>query len=235
MIPNSPPPTLNNPEDYSNDFNDFLRMCLQKDPTKRPDAETLLSTNPFIVNAPPKRVIASLVDQCMPMIDEYRLNESKEAENDSSGDGSNGTADTDISTIEQKNYVKASGTMVAAHGDGGDFGGTMVVADSNNKPELPSFMHHFRNKSAASDDKKNDFSATMKPKNKSELQHFYRTGRQLDVSPESSLVELQQALIILNKAYDEESNALEAFYEQRRKELNALIAAKKKQEPPKVV
>jgi len=34
-------------------------------------------------------------------------------------------------------------------------------------------------------------------------------------------------MILLNKAYDEESSALDRFYDARRKELNDLIKAKK--------
>jgi len=35
MIPNNPPPKLPNLERYSDEFNDFIRVCLQKDPNKR--------------------------------------------------------------------------------------------------------------------------------------------------------------------------------------------------------
>lgn len=41
-------------------------------------------------------------------------------------------------------------------------------------------------------------------------------------------MELNSMLIMLNKAYDEESNALDRYYEARRKELTDLIAKKKK-------
>lgn len=41
------------------------------------------------------------------------------------------------------------------------------------------------------------------------------------------MVSLNQALITLNKAYDEESSALDRFYDKRRQELKALIKKKK--------
>jgi len=42
VILNSPPPTL--PEgQFSPEFEEFVGACLQKDPTKRPDAMTLLT------------------------------------------------------------------------------------------------------------------------------------------------------------------------------------------------
>jgi len=38
LIPSKPPPTLEHPEHWSSEFRDFLRACLMKDPTQRPDA-----------------------------------------------------------------------------------------------------------------------------------------------------------------------------------------------------
>jgi len=43
MIPNQPPPTLPEPEKYSSDFVDFVRVCLTKDHKQRPDANFLLT------------------------------------------------------------------------------------------------------------------------------------------------------------------------------------------------
>ena len=42
MIPNKDPPTLPDPENWSNDFNDFLASCLVKEPEKRLSAAELL-------------------------------------------------------------------------------------------------------------------------------------------------------------------------------------------------
>jgi len=84
MIPNNPPPKLPNPERYSEEFNDFIRACLQKDPNKRPDAASLLKKHPFIVNAGPTGIIQKLVEECMPLIDEYREMEAREAEENAS-------------------------------------------------------------------------------------------------------------------------------------------------------
>ena len=40
-----PPPTLTEPEEWSNTFNDFVRTCLQKEPDERPSAKELLKVN----------------------------------------------------------------------------------------------------------------------------------------------------------------------------------------------
>lgn len=41
-LPNDPPPTLKSPQNFSENFNDFISQCLQKIPEKRPSAQTLL-------------------------------------------------------------------------------------------------------------------------------------------------------------------------------------------------
>jgi serine/threonine protein kinase len=41
-IMESPPPTLTEPKEWSNDFNDFLEQCLRKEPSERPAALDLL-------------------------------------------------------------------------------------------------------------------------------------------------------------------------------------------------
>lgn len=254
MIPNSPAPTLPDPSQWSADFNDFLRCCLKKNPSERPSASELLKTHTFIVKAPKKSVIAALVDECMPAIDEYRENEAKDIdEAQSTSSGTNASESSTINNLAANNsgtmlsaqgagahtmVYSQDGTMVSNGGGGGrqptgddddEYGGTMVVTDTSakkavNAPHTPSYMSHFRE-----EEKRNQF-ATMKSKNdpnSSDFIHFFKTGKKLDVSIESSLVDLQNTLIVLNKAYDEESNALERFYDQRKQELLALIKQKK--------
>jgi len=106
MIPTSEPPTLPNPEKWSKEFNDFLKVCLVKEPDKRPSAATLLKTHPFITKSKGKEVIASLVAACMKEIDEYREQEAKEAEEkDGAEDGSATFGTGDISTLDTSTMV----------------------------------------------------------------------------------------------------------------------------------
>lgn len=235
MIPNSPPPTLPDPHNWSSEFNDFLRVCLQKNPDSRPNASDLLRTHAFIRNAPSKRIIQQLVDECMPAIDDFRENETKEAEVNSN----NSLAGTMV------NVAQAQGTMVNTGGAGvsgldtmvysssGNFqdeaSGTMVVSNNSNAgtSETPAFMKYLR----GDEDKQSNAvnMATMKAakQDQSGFTHFFRTGKKLEISQDATLVELQQCLITLNKAYDEESNALDRYYDKRRQELQKLIASRK--------
>jgi serine/threonine protein kinase len=41
LIPSREPPTLKDPSNWSDEFNDFISQCLQKDPTKRPTPKEL--------------------------------------------------------------------------------------------------------------------------------------------------------------------------------------------------
>lgn len=63
LIPSRPPPTLSKPDNYSEDFRDFIAKCLTKKPDDRPSASELLK-HPFITKA---RTATELV----PLIDEY--------------------------------------------------------------------------------------------------------------------------------------------------------------------
>ncbi|KAL3863848.1 hypothetical protein ACJMK2_005576 [Sinanodonta woodiana] len=59
-IQKSDPPTLDEPKKWSSDFKDFLSVCLIKDPSNRPPAETLL-VHPFIKDATDKGPVLDLI------------------------------------------------------------------------------------------------------------------------------------------------------------------------------
>lgn len=61
-IPNSPPPTLAFPKDFSDEFNDFISKCLVKNPDKRNNAKELLD-HPWIKKINRTAAIVSLLDK----------------------------------------------------------------------------------------------------------------------------------------------------------------------------
>lgn len=71
VIPSSPPPTLPEDGNFSPEFKDFLRLCLQKSSDARPTAEQLLK-HPFLANSQEEKVVLELVNQCRGMIEAYR-------------------------------------------------------------------------------------------------------------------------------------------------------------------
>jgi serine/threonine protein kinase len=109
MIPNNDPPTLPNPERWSPEFHDFVRVCLQKDPNKRPEAGALLKNHPFIQRAGDAKIIERLVQQCLPAIEEYREMEAREAEERASMNG--GTGNYSEMSASSLHEVRKGGTM----------------------------------------------------------------------------------------------------------------------------
>jgi hypothetical protein len=72
MIPSKPSPKLPNPAAFSDEFNDFIAKCLQKDPTKRPTAEQLLEHD-FLKDAPHAlSLVQEIAEQCMVKLNQYR-------------------------------------------------------------------------------------------------------------------------------------------------------------------
>jgi len=134
MIPNSDPPTLPDPSKWSVDFNDFLKVCLVKNPDKRPSATQLLKSHPFITKAKSKAIIAQLVDECMQEIDEYRAQEAQEsAQNAATGTA----AGADTGTLQHHvsstlSSPSSSGTMLSNNG-------TMVHNPAGSDLPSPSF------------------------------------------------------------------------------------------------
>ncbi|EGC39404.1 hypothetical protein DICPUDRAFT_147802 [Dictyostelium purpureum] len=65
MIPNKPPPALTKAHHYSKELNDFLSLCCQKDPEKRPSALDLL-THPFLAQTSTSHeVLKPIMDECL--------------------------------------------------------------------------------------------------------------------------------------------------------------------------
>jgi len=208
LIPTSDPPTLP-PGNWSHDFNDFLKVCLVKNPANRPTAADLLEHHPFIKKAKTRGTIAALVDNCMQEIDEYREQEAKEAEEK---EGTQ-TYESDISTLDAGSAgVGNNGTMVS---------GTLISKDHDNAtmkkkagmPEIkgqpPGYMKQF-----GVEQKKENF------------MQYYKSGKKLEVGADSTLLDLRASLIALGKAYDDEMSTLESFYGERRKQLQSMITEK---------
>jgi serine/threonine protein kinase len=77
VIPTQPSPTLPQPHLWSDDFKDFVRVCLLKDPEERPAASSLLRHHPFITKAADQMLIARLVGESLQEIEEYRALETR--------------------------------------------------------------------------------------------------------------------------------------------------------------
>ncbi|XP_056679257.1 serine/threonine-protein kinase 3 isoform X3 [Monodelphis domestica] len=64
MIPTNPPPTFRKPEFWTDEFNDFVKKCLVKNPEQRATATQLLQ-HPFIKNAKAVSILRDLITDAM--------------------------------------------------------------------------------------------------------------------------------------------------------------------------
>eukprot|EP01132_Coremiostelium_polycephalum_P001253 gene1253-1580_t len=79
MIPREESPTLSNKENWSSKFQDFISMCLTKDPAKRPSAKELLN-HEFVQTDKPMSILADVVEKCKNIMNSY-IDEEEEEEN----------------------------------------------------------------------------------------------------------------------------------------------------------
>jgi serine/threonine protein kinase len=72
LIPVREPPTLKDQAKWSDQFNDFISICLQKDARKRPSSIELLQ-HPFIQKGLQKDyILKDLVNECIPLLSSAR-------------------------------------------------------------------------------------------------------------------------------------------------------------------
>uniref|UniRef100_A0A7I4Z2E8 Serine/threonine-protein kinase cst-1 n=1 Tax=Haemonchus contortus TaxID=6289 RepID=A0A7I4Z2E8_HAECO len=60
MIPTKPPPTFKKPDEWSDEFNDFIKQCLVKKPDDRKTASQLVEHR-FIANAPGAEILQAII------------------------------------------------------------------------------------------------------------------------------------------------------------------------------
>lgn len=113
LIPKNPPPRLQDEEEWSDAFVSFLKSSLTKDFKSRPSASELL-LHPFIKSAPDQKVVAQLVQRCMPQIETVRKLRAERGESDS-----------DESSVSSSDRDRTTGTLFD----------TMVQTVSTNETE----------------------------------------------------------------------------------------------------
>eukprot|EP01133_Synstelium_polycarpum_P004061 gene4061-4723_t len=129
IIPFRQSPTLEKPSEWSAEFNDFISLCLNKDAEKRPSAKDLLN-HPFIQRGKAEntaKVISELVEECIPMMQEYR--DRKAQEDEEENEGSTGTR------VEAGDFLKVNTTTNRA---------TIVSSDGStlSSSNGGTFIHH---------------------------------------------------------------------------------------------
>lgn len=157
LIPTRPPPTLSDPDEWSEDFNDFLSCCLVKDPEERWSADELLQ-HPFIKGARGPGYLQPLVDEVLELfangnraeaLQFNTVNNTSEKEEDSyisSGDESFNASDT-------LRRIPDSDEDEEDEEDEDDFSGTMRRdTNATKKHNTPAFIKHMQNKKEKRED-----------------------------------------------------------------------------------
>jgi len=159
LIPTRDPPTLTEPSEWSDNFNDFLARCLVKNPDERWNADELLK-HPFIKNARGPGFLQPLVDETLQAIEDaggrdiamgYDSTTSMNNQDGGSNYKSSGSDDSeDGPPYGTTRFV--SGAESEEDEDGDEYG-TMVRKPKNSKDyNTPAFMKHMRKKADSSDD-----------------------------------------------------------------------------------
>uniref|UniRef100_A0A671PIU1 non-specific serine/threonine protein kinase n=1 Tax=Sinocyclocheilus anshuiensis TaxID=1608454 RepID=A0A671PIU1_9TELE len=113
MIPTNPPPTFRKPELWSDEFTDFVKKCLVKNPEQRATATQLLQ-HPFITNAKPVTILRDLITEAMDMKVKRQQEQQRELEEDD--ENSDEEVEVDSHTMvksgsESAGTMRATGTM----------------------------------------------------------------------------------------------------------------------------
>uniref|UniRef100_A0A6Q2ZJP3 Serine/threonine-protein kinase 3 n=1 Tax=Esox lucius TaxID=8010 RepID=A0A6Q2ZJP3_ESOLU len=131
MIPTNPPPTFRKPELWTDDFTDFVKKCLVKNPEQRATATQLLQ-HPFITAAKPVSILRDLITEAMEMKAKRQQEQQRELEEED--DNSDEEVEVDSHTMV-KSGSEGPGTMRATStmSDGAqtmiEHGSTMLESD----------------------------------------------------------------------------------------------------------
>uniref|UniRef100_A0A8C2WJB7 non-specific serine/threonine protein kinase n=1 Tax=Cyclopterus lumpus TaxID=8103 RepID=A0A8C2WJB7_CYCLU len=130
MIPTNPPPTFRKPELWSDDFTDFVKKCLVKNPEQRATATQLLQ-HPFVSQAKPVTILRDLITEAMEMKAKRQQEQQRELEEE---DDNSEETEVDSHTMV-KSGSEGAGTMRATStmSDGAqtmiEHGSTMLESD----------------------------------------------------------------------------------------------------------
>ncbi|XP_061674629.1 serine/threonine-protein kinase 3 [Syngnathoides biaculeatus] len=131
MIPTNPPPTFRKPELWSDDFTDFVKKCLVKNPEQRATATQLLQ-HPFISQAKPVSILRDLITEAMEMKAKRQQEQQRELEEED--DNSEDETEVDSHTMvksgsEGAGTMRATGTMSDGAQTMIEHGNTMLESD----------------------------------------------------------------------------------------------------------
>ncbi|XP_065438244.1 serine/threonine-protein kinase 3 isoform X6 [Chrysemys picta bellii] len=259
MIPTNPPPTFRKPELWSDEFTDFVKKCLVKNPEQRATATQLLQ-HTFIKNAKPVSILRDLITEAMEIKakrHEEQQRELEEEEENSEEDEldshtmvktnseSAGTmratstmSESAQTMIEHNSTMLESdlGTMVINSDDDDDDeeeDGTMKRNATSPQVQRPSFMDYFDKQDSKNKSHENCNQNMPEPYHISKYPDNWKVPQDgdFDFLKNLSLEELQMRLTALDPMMEREIEELRQRYTAKRQPiLDAMDAKKRRQQ-----
>ncbi|KAJ8259585.1 hypothetical protein GJAV_G00171130 [Gymnothorax javanicus] len=244
MIPTNPPPTFRNPEQWSQQFQDFVSQCLVKNPENRATATQLLQ-HPFIKNAKSSSILKALINDAMEtklrkMEAQLREQDQEEEENSEDDEVDQGTmvraVSSDTGTIRAagslgepvNTLIEHDGTMVSQLGtmvinsEDEDDASTMKRRDESEQPAKPSFLEYFEQKEKEANHHGNADHGADNRKLPGE--------GDMDMMRSWSVEELRLRLASLDPQMEQEIEEIRQRYQAKRQPILDAIEAKKRRQ-----
>ncbi|EDQ85771.1 uncharacterized protein MONBRDRAFT_11609 [Monosiga brevicollis MX1] len=253
MIPTHDAPRLRRPSNWSDQFNDFLAHCLQKNPDLRASAQDLLE-HPFLANAKPsQQTMAAAIAEAAEIVQlhgrypekEEDSDDDAENDNDSQGEGQTHAPGSQVDSGTMVVGGAAPGTMVVRDEDDFVDSGTMnvlsgtMVVNSNTGPDMGT-MNTMHEESDTMQRVVQDV-GSYKPAFMAHFEKQASNGSDEDegteavdtpasAQPTATLEELQSKLELLEMEKEQELDELRRLYHAKREPI--IQALQSKQQAP---
>jgi len=214
MIPSRPPPKLTEPEKWSKELNDFIALCLTKNPEQRPSATELLKHS-FVVNAKNGLVLKQLIDEAEELINKLGREEAMGMtdHDDSEGDDDVGSGTVVRGSGKIAKIGAAMGTTEYSPSSGNE--GTMKIGGDVEPGYVPQFLAHRTASSNANSAASAAGNSTLPKSHHNKYTNF-------------TVDELKKMLSTLDTKVDKEIETIRAKYAKQKKDIDSALQKKKK-------
>ncbi|GCB72473.1 serine/threonine-protein kinase 3/4 [Scyliorhinus torazame] len=252
MIPTNPPPTFRKPELWTDEFTDFVKQCLVKNPEQRAAATQLLQ-HPFIKSAKPVSILRDLISDMMEIkskrqeqqqrdLDQEDEENSEEDDIDSGtmvrasaedtgtmraastmSEGARTMIEHDSSTLDSQ-----MGTMVINSGEDEE-DGTMKRNEETIQQSKPSFLEYFEQKEKENQANSHSNRNAQALQNSSDNWKVPQDG-DFEFLKSWTVEELQRRLSSLDPTMEQEIEEIRQRYQAKRQPILDAIDAKKRRQ-----
>ncbi|XP_066522229.1 serine/threonine-protein kinase 4-like isoform X2 [Hoplias malabaricus] len=242
MIPQNPPPTFRNPDQWTELFRDFVCQCLVKNPENRATATQLLQ-HPFIKSAKSSSVLKALITDAMEQ--KLKKQEAQQREQDAEDEDN-----SDDDEVDQGTMVRAGASdmgTVRAAGSLGSSSGTMIEHDGTMESQLGTMVINSDDEEEENAGTMKQCAETMQPAKPSFLEYFEQKEKEasknsdgdnrklpaeadMEVMRSWTVEELRRRLASLDPQMEQEIEEIHQRYQAKRQPILDAIEAKKRRQ-----